>query len=89
VPVALGFNTGTCCIDYKIDNGLPKLFEINPRYGASLTGDINRYLKAYLRSLGVREMMAWKTPRPRIAYIHNFLQSLDRNFRKRRRFVSE
>ena len=28
---------GLCCIDYKIENGLPKIFEINPRFGGSLT----------------------------------------------------
>ncbi|MFM7150126.1 MAG: ATP-grasp domain-containing protein [Gemmataceae bacterium] len=27
---------GLCCIDYKIVNGKPKLFEINPRMGSSL-----------------------------------------------------
>jgi len=42
---------GICCINYKIDNGRPKLLEINPRLGASVTADINRLLDAYLRSL--------------------------------------
>ena len=41
VLAALDF-TGTCCIDYKIENELPKLLEINPRYGASLTGETVR-----------------------------------------------
>ncbi len=45
--------SGTCCIDYKMDNGRPKLMEINPRVGASLTADINRYLEAYLTSLAI------------------------------------
>lgn len=28
---------GLCCIDYKVKNGRPKIFEINPRFGGSLT----------------------------------------------------
>jgi predicted ATP-grasp superfamily ATP-dependent carboligase len=28
---------GLCCIDYKVKDGLPKIFEINPRFGGSLT----------------------------------------------------
>ena len=28
---------GLCCIDYKIHNGVPKIFEINPRFGGSLS----------------------------------------------------
>jgi carbamoylphosphate synthase large subunit len=52
ILAGLGF-TGTCCINYKMHNGLPMLFEINPRFGASLSGDINRYLEAYLISLGI------------------------------------
>jgi glutathione synthase/RimK-type ligase-like ATP-grasp enzyme len=50
VLVDLGY-TGTCCIDYRLDNGVAKLLEINPRFGGSLVGDINRYIAAYLRSL--------------------------------------
>ncbi|HVO91225.1 MAG TPA: ATP-grasp domain-containing protein [Terriglobales bacterium] len=52
VLAALGFN-GTCCINYKMDNGLPMLLEINPRIGASLTSCINEYLESYLLSLGL------------------------------------
>jgi hypothetical protein len=46
----------------------PMLLEINPRIGASLMPDINRYLMAYLRSLGLsrrrvrdvlRRVMTW------------------------------
>lgn len=50
---------GTCCIDYKMDNGRPMLLEINPRVGASLIPDINRYLEAYLRSLGLSHSRMW------------------------------
>lgn len=50
----LGY-TGTCCINYKMHDGLPMLLEINPRFGASLIGDINCYLEAYLGSLGLMD----------------------------------
>jgi predicted ATP-grasp superfamily ATP-dependent carboligase len=50
VLVDLGY-TGTCFIDYMLDSGGAKLLEINPRFGGSLAGDINRYLGAYLSSL--------------------------------------
>lgn len=44
---------GTCCIDYKLVGGEPRLFEINPRVGSSLIWDLNAYLDAYLAALGV------------------------------------
>ncbi|MFP5439469.1 MAG: ATP-grasp domain-containing protein [Bacteroidia bacterium] len=28
---------GLCCIDYKVQDGVPKIFEINPRFGGSLS----------------------------------------------------
>jgi glutathione synthase/RimK-type ligase-like ATP-grasp enzyme len=55
--------SGTCCIDYKMDNGRPMLMEINPRVGASLIPDINRYLEAYLRSLGLSQKRVWNVLR--------------------------
>ena len=42
---------GTACIDYKVVDGKPVVFEINPRFGGSLCGDINAYLDAYLGAL--------------------------------------
>ena len=42
---------GTCCIDYKIHDGVVQLLEINPRFGASLAFGINAYLEAYMRCL--------------------------------------
>ncbi len=70
--------TGTCCIDYKIENGLPKLMEINPRYGGSLTGDINRYLEAYLSSLGVIDKKVFRRGGIlNIVRIQRFLQLLN------------
>jgi predicted ATP-grasp superfamily ATP-dependent carboligase len=46
----LGFE-GTACFDYKVLNGKPVLFEINPRFGGSLCSDITAYLDAYIGSL--------------------------------------
>jgi hypothetical protein len=46
--------TGTGCADYKIVDGAPKLFEINPRLGWSLNADINRYLDCHMRAIGRR-----------------------------------
>lgn len=72
--------TGTCCIDYKIENGSPKLLEINPRYGASLSGDINRYLAAYLSSLGVVDKKVFRGGGiSHDVRIQRFLKSLDGN----------
>jgi len=42
---------GTACIDYKVVAGQPVLFEINPRFGGSLSGDVTAYLDAYLAAL--------------------------------------
>jgi hypothetical protein len=32
----IGFQ-GFCCFNYKLVDGVPKIFEVNPRYGASMT----------------------------------------------------
>lgn len=49
---SLGFQ-GFCCFNYKLVDGVPRIFEVNPRYGASmtlfLTEAINR-LQQSLRS---------------------------------------
>lgn len=45
---------GTACIDYKLVDGTPKIFEINPRFGASLAHDVNAYLDCYLDALAAR-----------------------------------
>ena len=42
---------GTACFDYKLAGGGPALFEINPRFGGSLRGDVTAYLDAYVASL--------------------------------------
>jgi len=43
--------TGTCCFNYKIEDGKPLIFEVNPRPGGSLRLDLNLYLDAYLAAL--------------------------------------
>ncbi|WP_139790400.1 hypothetical protein [Rhizobium rhizosphaerae] len=43
----IGFRDGTCCLDYKISNGTPRIFEINPRFGWSLFHDFGAYLRSY------------------------------------------
>ena len=43
--------TGTCCFNFKLANGVPKIFEMNSRYGATLTLEVNAYLDAYLDAL--------------------------------------
>lgn len=46
---------GTCCINYKIDDaGAVRIFEINPRFGGSLVGDITRYLESHVAALDRR-----------------------------------
>lgn len=48
----LGFR-GICCLNYKLQDGVPKIFEVNPRQGASLTwflADAVKSLQAVLRS---------------------------------------
>jgi hypothetical protein len=42
---------GTCCIDFKMLGDTPRLLEINPRFGGSLTLGINAYVGAYLDCL--------------------------------------
>lgn len=41
----LGYE-GTCCFGYKVVNGHPWIFELNARYGASLTPFVADYLRA-------------------------------------------
>lgn len=38
---------GICCFDYKVLDGKPVIFEINPRYGASMTSCINEAIAVY------------------------------------------
>ncbi len=42
---------GTACLDYRVVSGQPVLFEINPRFGGSLCGDVTAYVDAYIAAL--------------------------------------
>jgi hypothetical protein len=46
ILLGMGFE-GLCCFDYKVVNGVPKIFEINPRFGGSLTD----YFFSFIRKL--------------------------------------
>lgn len=52
---AVGFTDGTCCFDYRLRDGLPLVFELNPRFGGSLMGRIGPYLAAYQAALAWRD----------------------------------
>ncbi|MDD5406937.1 MAG: ATP-grasp domain-containing protein [Sulfurovaceae bacterium] len=45
---------GVCCIDYKLQNGYTKIFEINARMGASLSEYISEALYAYAKALSIK-----------------------------------
>lgn len=47
---AIGFE-GLCCLNFKLVERQPKLFEINPRFGGSLVFDITRFTGAYCDAL--------------------------------------
>jgi hypothetical protein len=66
--------TCTGCFNYKIENGRPKIFELNPRAGGSLRLDLNAYLDAYLAALA-----EYRTPLPRRA--RNLVRSVVRRLR--------
>jgi len=42
---------GLCCFNYKLVDGQPKIFEINPRYGGSLTRFLPEMIKIYSKLL--------------------------------------
>lgn len=48
---AVGFTDGLCCIDFKILDGRVQMFEINPRFGASLALQPTGMLAAYWAAL--------------------------------------
>jgi len=41
---------GICCFNYKLVDDQPRIFELNPRYGGSLTPFVNEALAAYRRA---------------------------------------
>lgn len=45
---------GTCCFNYKVEDGKLLIFEVNPRIGGSLRLDLNAFLDAYLAALAGR-----------------------------------
>lgn len=49
---SLGITSGTVCIDYRLRDGRPVIFEINPRLGASLTIQMADYLEVYMSCVG-------------------------------------
>jgi len=42
---------GLCCFNYKLVDGQMKIFEVNPRYGGSLTRFLPKVMKEYTRLL--------------------------------------
>lgn len=51
---AVGFRDGTCCIDYRMQGERVHIFEVNPRFGGSLSGNAGPYLNAYCGAVGLR-----------------------------------
>jgi carbamoylphosphate synthase large subunit len=50
--------TGVCCIDYKIVDNVPIIFEINPRFGGSLIHNEKlfcEFIKTYIKSVSYLE----------------------------------
>jgi carbamoylphosphate synthase large subunit len=58
---ALGFE-GTCCFNYKLEDGRPLFLELNPRFGGSLVGEVTRYLDAHLAAMGRRAEPPSRSP---------------------------
>ena len=50
ILVRLGYR-GLCCVDYKIQKGVVKIFEINPRFGASMIQFPVGAMKAYAQGV--------------------------------------
>lgn len=42
-----GFTDGTCCVDCKVVDGIPKILQVNPRFGWFLLYDLGNHLRAY------------------------------------------
>ncbi len=50
---AIGFE-GLCCFNFKLQDGKPRIFEINPRFGASLSGHFMDFLPHIVASARCR-----------------------------------
>lgn len=48
ILLQIGIRSGTVCINYRLREGVPMIFEINPRVGGSLTGMMSGYLRVYI-----------------------------------------
>lgn len=42
---------GTCCFNYKLEDGALRILELNPRFGGSLVGVVTDYVAAHLAAL--------------------------------------
>lgn len=51
---AAGFEDGLCCIDFKMQDGRPQVFEVNPRLGSSLAEQPDAMLAAYCAAVAER-----------------------------------
>ena len=49
--------SGMCCFNYKVLNGVPIIFELNPRIGGSAHLDINKFLDAMTSALKPKPSM--------------------------------
>jgi len=50
ILAALGYE-GTCCFNYKWEEGRLRILELNPRFGGSLVGVVTEYVAAHLAAL--------------------------------------
>jgi predicted ATP-grasp superfamily ATP-dependent carboligase len=48
---------GVCCFNFKVFEGQPMLFEINPRFGGSLIYDVTRFVRAYCEEVDARRAL--------------------------------
>ncbi len=53
ILVQIGFE-GLCCFDYKVVDGVAKIFELNPRFGGSLAFTPNGAFAAYAKIVAAR-----------------------------------
>lgn len=58
----IGFDEGICCFDYKLVEGRPVIFELNPRFGASLVYDAAPFLEAYAGAVRRKAWPVWLPP---------------------------
>lgn len=49
------YKEGICCFNYKLENGIMQIFEINPRFGGSLLQYIDKVLPIYRKAVEKKE----------------------------------